>query len=170
MKRIRFLAIAAALSGLAFSAHAAGESTDAAGQQQNKQMQAGQQARQVHTTRDQHDALIIDGQKMSREEVVGLPVLTPDGNRIGEVSKIITRENTYNDVVVKVDEENRQMGITSPDPQKMPGKAQNEPVVVGGDTIALGEESLSRAQDRKALIVDPTALKAGSEWFLEKKE
>src|SRR5690606_35031334 len=77
---------------------------------------------------------------MAAGELIGRPV-TLNGQRIGQVADLIGRENTYNDVVIRLDREHSQMGVVlGADFQGLPGNER--PIIVGGRTVAVPIESL----------------------------
>lgn len=91
-------------------------------------------------------------------KIQGLPVVTADGARVGTVERTLSHGNTPHDVIVKLEAENHQMGVAADDPRRLPDKATDEPVVAGGDTVALARSDLRRSDDGDALVVSEDSL------------
>lgn len=86
----------------------------------------------------------IGGQQMQASALVGSQVMLK-GERIGEVVDLIGRDNTYNDVIVRLDEEHSQMGLVLGAAEA--GMEGNQrPIIVGGHTVAVPFESFSAAE------------------------
>lgn len=67
-------------------------------------------------------SMTIGGQTISTDKLIGKQVVTPDGKRIGEVADLIYRDNTYNDVIIRLDKQHSQMGVViGVQDQKMSG-------------------------------------------------
>lgn len=83
----------------------------------------------------------ISGSAVSAGDLVGKTV-TMSGERIGKITDLIGRENTYNDVIIRLDKEHSQMGVVlGRDWGAMPG--HERPVIVGGTTVAVPAEALT---------------------------
>lgn len=100
----------------------------------------------------------IDGHQLAASAVVGSPVLTPSGERLGQVSRVAGLESA-NEIVISLDE-NRQMKVGSAEPAKLPGsKANAEPVIVGGPSAVVGADKIRRAGDGTSLVVEQSSLR-----------
>lgn len=106
---------------------------------------------------DDMEVTMGGGAAMQASEVVGQEVML-DGERIGQVADLIGREGTYNDVVIRLDEEHSQMGIVLGAEGTMAG--DERPVIVGGYTVAVPLESLTQAEGGESLTLSQDAVTA----------
>lgn len=96
------------------------------------------------------------GKSVPAATLVGKPVMMK-GEKIGEVADLIWRDNTYNDVVIRLDKEHSQMGVVAnKESQRMAGN--QPPAAVGGRTLGVRLDSLKPAQDGKAVMLDESAV------------
>lgn len=82
----------------------------------------------------------IGGDSMAAGDIMGRGV-TLNGERIGQVADLIGRGNTYNDVIIRLDQAHSQMGLVLGAEGAMAG--EDRPVIVGGRTVAVPLESLA---------------------------
>lgn len=170
MKPITSITLLGAAVGLAATSPAIGEAVvdEMSAAQADRQRAAVAEPRQTDAAAGDTGAgvaaLTIDGRRIEAGRLVGMDVVTPTGDRIGRVVEILDQSETPNHLDIELEEENRQMGIVADNPQKMPGKAEDEPVVVGGSTIALGPERLRLDDTDSALVVDPEDLTTVDNW------
>lgn len=87
--------------------------------------------------------ITIGGQQMQASRLVGSQVML-NGERIGEIVDLIGRDNTYNDVIVRLDEEHSQMGLVLGAGEAVTGNQR--PIIVGGRTVAVPFDSFSAGE------------------------
>ncbi|EKV31762.1 hypothetical protein C882_3513 [Caenispirillum salinarum AK4] len=126
----------------------AGSQQAAAGQQGQGGQQQGQAQQQTQAQQTpaagEDQAVTIGDTQVQAADLSGREVIL-DGARIGTVVDLIGRENTYNDAVVRLDEEHSQMGYTFAADSPMAG--EERPIIVGGRTLAVPFGALTVAED-----------------------
>ena len=102
------------------------------------------------------EQIMWGGKQVQGQALIGKPVMLK-GERIGEVTDLIRRDNTYNDVLVRLDKEHSQMGVAvGQGNQRMAGN--QAPTAVGGKTVAVRLESLKAAQNGPGIMLDEAAV------------
>ena len=100
----------------------------------------------------------IGGENLAASAVVGTPVLTPAGERLGKVARV-SGDGSTSEVVISLDDENHQPKVDPEKPAKLPGKAGAEPVVVGGPSAVVASDSMRRGDDGASLVIEQSSVR-----------
>ena len=99
----------------------------------------------------------IDGEQLAESAVIGAPVVTPTGERLGKVSRI--EGEGADAIVISLEDENRQASLDPADSGKAPAKADSEPVVIGGPSAIVAADRLRRGTDGNSLVIEQSSLR-----------
>lgn len=99
----------------------------------------------------------IGGEQLAESAVIGAPVVTPAGERLGKVSRI--EGEGADAIVISLEDENRRASFDPSELGKAPAKAVSEPVVIGGPSAIVAADRIRRGTDGNSLVIEQSSLR-----------